>query len=116
MFKADRIRLQHMLDAAREAMASLHGRRRSDLDQDVIWALGLIKSVEMIGEAASRISAETQGMYPEVPWGAIVAMRNRLVHVYFDIDLDQVWNTLTQDLPILAAQLDRILQEDRDNV
>ena len=109
MLKADRIRLQHMLDAANEAMASVRGRTRSDLDRDRIWALGLVKCVEIIGEAAARTGQETRDLYPQIPWIQIVAMRNRLIHVYFDIDLDQVWKAVTEDIPHLAAELRNIL-------
>lgn len=70
--------------------------------------LALMKSVEMIGEAASRVSQATQRTNPSVPWAQIVGMRNRLVHVYFDIDLDVLWQTVTGDLPLLIAQLEPI--------
>ena len=98
-----------MLDAAREAMNSVKGRTRADLDKDHIWTLGLVKCVEIIGEAAARVSKELRNKYPEIPWTQIVAMRNRLVHVYFDIDADQVWLAVTEDLPVLAAQLEKIM-------
>jgi uncharacterized protein with HEPN domain len=107
--KDDRIRLQHMGDAAREAINSVQGRTRADLDKDSIWMLGLVKCVEIIGEAAARVSKEIQCKYATIPWTQIVAMRNRLVHVYFDIDADQVWLTVTQDLPILLTQIESIL-------
>ncbi len=109
MQRDDQIRLRHMLDAAREAMQSAQDRSRSDLDSDRIWALGVVKCVEIIGEAAAQVSAETRSQRPQIPWRAIIAMRNRLVHAYFDIDLDQVWQTLTDDLPGLAAELEEML-------
>ncbi len=102
-----------MLDAAREATASVQGRIRQDLDHDRIWALGLIKCIEIIGEAAARLSPETSSQFPQIPWTQIVAMRNRLVHAYFDLDLDQVWNTVSQDLPPLIASLEFILRSER---
>ena len=68
-----------------------------------------MKSVEIIGEAASRVSEECQRRSPDIPWAEIVAMRNRLVHVYFDIDLDRVWETVTDDLPELMARIDEAL-------
>jgi uncharacterized protein with HEPN domain len=101
-----------MLDAATEAMKSASGRTRSDLDADLVWALGLVKCVEIIGEAAARIGKETKERSPQIPWAQIVAMRNRLVHLYFDIDLDQVWNAVTEDLPALATQLQKMLETD----
>jgi len=112
MPKSDRTRLRHMLDAATEAMKSASGRTRGDLDADLVWALGLVKCVEIIGEAAARIGKETKERNPQVPWAQIVAMRNRLVHLYFDIDLEQVWNAVTEDLPPLVIQLQEMLEKD----
>ena len=114
MPRDDQIRLRHMVDAGREAMSSVQGRARADLARDRIWTLGLVKCVEIIGEAAAHIRKDTQDKYPQIPWPQIIAMRNRLVHAYFDIDLDQVWKAVTQDLPPLIAELERILQSQRD--
>ncbi len=100
-----------MLDAAGEAAGFISGRARSDLEQDRMLTLALVKSVEIIGEAASRISPELQARHPEVPWGHIVGMRHRLVHAYFTVDLDVLWDTVTLDLPPLRADLGRILAE-----
>ncbi len=99
-----------MLDAAREAMKSAAGRGRSDLDKDYVWTLGLVKCVEIIGEAAAHVGNDTRESFPKIPWLQIVAMRNRLVHVYFDIDLDEVWKAVTEDLPPLVMELDKILE------
>jgi uncharacterized protein with HEPN domain len=75
----------------------------SDVAGDRVLTLALIKCIEIIGEAASRVSHETQAAHPEIPWPDIVGMRNRLIHVYFDIDLDRVHDTITSDLPPLIA-------------
>jgi len=74
--------------------------------------LGLVKCVEIIGEAAARIGEETKERNPQIPWAQIVAMRNRLVHLYFDIDLDQVWNAVTEDSPARVTQLKELLEVD----
>jgi uncharacterized protein with HEPN domain len=71
--------------------------------------LSIVKSVEIIGEAASKVSSEGREASPEIPWADIAAMRNRLIHVYFDIDLDRVWDTTTDDLPPLIAALESVL-------
>lgn len=109
MRKDDRIRLRHMLDAAREAVSFSQNRTRSDLNTDRMLVLSLVKCVEIIGEAASRVTKECQRQSPEIPWPSIIAMRNRLIHAYFDIDLDRVWDTITDDLPPLIAALEDIL-------
>jgi uncharacterized protein with HEPN domain len=64
-----------------------------------------------MGEAACQVTPETRGLLPQFPWPSIVAMRHRLVHAYFDIDLDLVWATITQDLPPMVALLEHCLPE-----
>jgi uncharacterized protein with HEPN domain len=110
MDSKDRIRIQHMIDAAVEAVESAALRNREDLEKDHIWALGLIKCIEIVGEAAARVSHETYNAYTEIPWPFIVGMRNRLIHGYFDVDFDQVWSTIQTDLPALISQLKSILR------
>jgi uncharacterized protein with HEPN domain len=106
--KADAVRIRHMLDAAQEAVSFADGHARSDLDNNRMLVLSLVKSVEILGEAATKISAETRARYPTIPWASIVAMRNRLIHGYFDINLDIVWATVTDDLPGLIELLETI--------
>jgi uncharacterized protein with HEPN domain len=110
MRKDDRIRLQHMLDAGRDARAFAEGRTRSDLDGNRMLVLSLVKSLEILGEAAARVSQGCRDSAPDVPWAAIVGMRNRLIHGYYDVDLDRVWDTIHDDLPPLVASLERFLR------
>ncbi|HEY4723641.1 MAG TPA: HepT-like ribonuclease domain-containing protein [Anaerolineales bacterium] len=109
MQEDDLIRLRHMLDAAREATAFAKGRSRSDLDNDRMLLLSLTKDIEIIGEAASKLSQETHDTNSSIPWASIIAMRNRLIHAYFDIDPDRVWDTVKDDLPPLVAELEKII-------
>ncbi len=109
MPKSDSVRLRHMLDAAKEAQSFMKGKGRGDLDANRMLVLSILRLVEIIGEAASQVSKELQEKHPEIPWGLIVAMRNRLVHAYFDVDLDRVWSTTQDDLPTLIAQLEKIV-------
>jgi uncharacterized protein with HEPN domain len=106
MFRNDAIRLQHMLDATREAIAFACGRTRTDLDRDRMLVLSLVKDIEIIGEAAFQISLGTRDQLPDVPWDDIVGMRHRLVHAYFDINLDILWRTVQDDLPPLLQVLE----------
>ena len=95
-----------MLDAAREAVSFTRGRARADLDDDRQLVLALVKDVEIVGEAANAVDEATRAELPHIPWQEIVAMRNRLVHAYFEINLDIVWQTVRQDLPMLIAELE----------
>ncbi|MDI6751707.1 MAG: DUF86 domain-containing protein [bacterium] len=113
MQKDDIIRIQHMLDAARESILFCQNKRRGDLDSDRMLALSLIKSIEIIGEAATKVSGTTRDKYPEVPWTIIVTMRHRLIHGYFDIDLDRVWDTIRNDLPLLIIALEKIVCQEK---
>ncbi|MDO8550948.1 MAG: DUF86 domain-containing protein [Ignavibacteria bacterium] len=110
MLHSDRTRIQHMIDAAKEAVSFAVGKTRSDLDNDRMLVLSVIKEIEIIGEAASKISKEMFEEYPDIPWTDIVGMRNHLVHGYFEVDLDLVWNTLQEDLPLLINLLSELIK------
>jgi len=110
----DRIRLQHMLDACREALRFVGDRTRADLANDRMLSFAVVRALEILGEAASRVTAETRESCPALPWSSIVGMRNRLIHGYFDIDLDRVWDTVMLDLPALENQLGLVLKEHAD--
>jgi uncharacterized protein with HEPN domain len=104
----DQARLSHMIEAARMALGFAANRSRQDLAKDQQLALALVKCIEIIGEAAARVSEGTRQQYPKIPWQAIVGMRNRLIHGYFSIDLDRVWSTVTVNIPDLVALLEPI--------
>jgi uncharacterized protein with HEPN domain len=70
--------------------------------------LALMRLIEIVGEAASRVSPMVQSAHTDIAWAAIVGMRNRLVHAYFAVDLDRVWETVTIYIPVLIAQLEKI--------
>ncbi len=111
MNESDIIRLRHMLDAAREALSFIAGRSSEDLSRDRMLVLALVKEIEIIGEAASRISDESRKALPRIPWPKIIAMRNRLIHAYADVDLSIVWDTLTGALPELLRELEIVLAD-----
>ena len=98
-----------MLDHAREAIAMTSGKMRADLDADRQLNLALVRLLEIIGEAAARTSDEERERYSEIPWPEIVSLRNRLIHGYDSVDFDILWNIITQDLPPLIKQLERIV-------
>ena len=105
----DLIRLQHMMDYAREALQLVLGKSRNDLDSDRLLGLALIRLMEMIGEAANRVSPEYKSCYASIPWSQIIGLRNRLIHGYDDVDMDILWEILNQDLPGLVSELERII-------
>lgn len=113
MQQADILRVRHMLEAAREALAFARGHSRPDLGHNRMLALALTRLVEIIGEAAGKISQGTRFQHPQIPWIDIVGMRNRLVHGYFEVDLDRLWDTIADDFPAPAADLERILPAEK---
>jgi uncharacterized protein with HEPN domain len=109
MQQDDRIRIQHVLDSALDAQSFIDERIQDDLNQDRMLVLALVKAIEINGEAASRISEETCERYPAIPWMSIISTRNRLVHAYYDIDLNILWDTVWEELPPLVEDLQKIL-------
>lgn len=108
----DRTRLRHILEHAGYAAEFLKGRKRRDLDTDVQLLLALVRALEIVGEAATQLSPTFKQRYPDLPWAQLAGMRNRLVHAYFDINRDIVWNAATVELPPLAASMRAILEEE----
>jgi uncharacterized protein with HEPN domain len=100
-----------MVDAIREALSFVRGKERSELDSNRMLALALVQLLEVIGEAASGISDEFRDAHSPIPWKSIIGMRHRLIHGYFDVDLDIVWQTVHTDLPPLLRQLDGLVSK-----
>ncbi len=102
---ADRIRLEHMIQAARSAVSFMQGRSRSELDTNELLARGVVHAIQEIGEAASRVSESGRARVPGVPWTKIVGMRHRLVHVYWGINLNLVYEVVVSDLPAFITAI-----------
>lgn len=101
----DQWRISHMIEAAEQAPACVAGRNRADLDSDLMLRMALTRAVEIVGEAAAQVSEAGRQEVPDVRWPAIVGMRNRLVHAYFSINANILWDTVQRDLPPLVRQL-----------
>lgn len=101
--------LLDMLESARDAVAFAEGLEYRDFVEDRRSQLAILKAVEIVGEAASRVSADTRSAHPAIPWREITGMRNRLVHAYFGIDLRQVWDTVRDDIPSLINELEPLV-------
>ncbi|MEW6030199.1 MAG: DUF86 domain-containing protein [Chloroflexota bacterium] len=108
----DLVYVGHMLDMARRGVEALKSRTRAEYDGDDILRLGLTHIVQVIGEAARKVSPEFQQVHPEIPWRKIVGMRHRIVHDYMRVDEDVLWQVVTNDLPALLPLLERIAPED----
>ena len=107
----DEVRLRHMLDYALTARRFVEGRTRSDLTNDELLRLGLTRAIEVIGEAAAKVSKALREAHPDVPWQNIINTRHRLIHGYDAVDLSLLWRIISEDLPPLILQLEHILKE-----
>ena len=105
MRNEDQVRLEHMIEAAESAIQFISGRGRTDLETDRMLLFAVVRAIEIVGEAASRITDETCAADPAIPWHAIVGMRNRLIHAYFEVNPQIVWETVTVELPALLPML-----------
>ena len=101
----DRVRLLHMLEHAREAIRLVEGRTRPDLATERVLSLALVRLLEIVGEAAAKVSPEARTRFPTIPWSEIVSLRNRLIHGYDSVDFDILWHIIERDLPALVHEL-----------
>lgn len=104
----DPVRIKHILDATQTALGFVANRQRPDLDDDSMLAFAVVRALSVVGEAATHVTEEFRATYPQIPWESMIDMRNWLIHAYFDVDLDIVWHTLTQELPLLITELEKI--------
>lgn len=96
-----------MLDHAREAVKMAEGKNRTALRNNRMLELALIRLIEIVGEAAGKVSSDGKAWFDGVPWPQIIAMRNRLIHGYDAIDIDVLWDTVENDLPDLISKLEK---------
>ena len=94
-----------MLRAAEAAERFVSGMSRAVFGDEEKTQFAVARALEIIGEAASRLSEDERALYPQIPWQRIVGMRTFLAHEYFRVDLDTVWNVVTNQLPSLIEQL-----------
>ena len=107
--KNDRVYIQHMIDNSNKAINFIKDINRKDFDNDEKLRLALTHLLQIIGEAARRISPEFRSNHPQIPWKEIVGMRSKVVHDYLNVDEDIVWQTIKNDLPPLVLELEKML-------
>jgi len=107
--RSDRERLYDIFEAI-EKIEQYKSEHKLVFESDELLQIWIVHYLQIIGEAASRISHEMREQYPEIPWGKIIGTRHVLVHGYFDIDLDLVWAAVDVDLPVLKTQIRGILE------
>ena len=111
MKRSESVYLQHILDAIARIESYVDGVDESDFYATPLLQDGVIRQLEIIGEAVRRLSDHLRASYPETPWHDIAGMRDKLIHDYFGVDLETVWLTAHDDLPQLKGEVRRILEE-----
>ncbi len=107
----DRVYLGQMLDSAREALTYVDGIDFADFAGDQMRQRAVIYVIQVIGEAARRVSADRRRSLLDIPWPKVISMRHKLVHDYTDINIDEVWRTANRDLPPLIEALELALTD-----
>ncbi len=111
MKRDESIFLHYILDAITRTEGYLQDVDEAIFKQDTLIQDGVIRQIEIIGEAAKRLSDDLRLQYNQIPWEDIVGMRNKLIHDYFGVDIEKVWLTAKEDLPTLKTAVEKILAE-----
>jgi uncharacterized protein with HEPN domain len=109
--KSDIVYLQHMYDATVRIASYLGNTQADEFYSDLMLQDAIVRQLQIIGEATRTLSSEFKQKHPEIPWTQIIGMRNRIIHEYFRVDLEIVWEVIYTDLPIIAKQLTTILND-----
>ncbi|MBI5016371.1 MAG: DUF86 domain-containing protein [Deltaproteobacteria bacterium] len=109
MKKDDTVFLNHVLAAIRQIRTYLGGLDFQAFFENRLVQDAVVRQLEVIGEASRNLSEELRAAHPDVPWGQIIGMRNRLTHAYFEVDLGVVWDVAEEDLPELKQSVEAIL-------
>ena len=111
MVDKDLVRIQHMLDSKNAILSFIKEKNRESLDTDRLLSSGVLRELEIIGEAAGRVSQQTKDRFSELPWKQMIGMRNRLIHAYFDVDHDVIWKTVKEIPPSFSSILQKIISD-----
>ncbi|GBE54558.1 hypothetical protein BMS3Bbin15_00715 [archaeon BMS3Bbin15] len=109
--KRNSVYLQHIIDAIQAIEKFIKDISRDQFLEDDMVKSAVIRKIEIIGEAVKNISEEMKRNYPEIPWKNIAGMRDKLIHGYFGVDEERVWEVTQKDLPLLKEQISEIIKE-----
>jgi uncharacterized protein with HEPN domain len=109
MAHPDHVYVRHILDAVLRIKEYLQGIEEDEFYRNYLVQDGVIRQLEIIGEASKQISQETRRKHSSIPWKDMAGMRDKLIHDYFGVDVEQVWVTASNDIPILEIEIVEVL-------
>lgn len=108
--KSDRLFIYDIANCCHKIQSFVANRSKDDFEKDVMLQDALVRNLEIIGEASKNLSSELRDSAPNINWRDIMRMRDKIVHHYFRIDLDIVWQTVAEDIPQLTPKIEAILE------
>ena len=109
MHRDESVYLRHILDAVVRIDTYPIDVSEDNFRQNTLLQDGVIRQIEIIGEATKRLTSDLRGRYPQIPWEDIASMRDKIIHDYFGVDFEKVWLTATEDIPVLKREIAQIL-------
>lgn len=110
MQKDDPVYLKHILDAIAKIEEYTERIEYEDFTEQTLVQDGVIRQIEIMGEATKRLSTDFRKEHSDIPWKDIAGMRDKLIHDYFGVDIDTVWDTIVMDIPSLKEQIEKIMK------
>jgi len=101
-------RIIHIKECIEKILRATHSTTREDLENDEVLFAALVRWIEIIGEATKYVPDEIVSAFPQIPWKEMAGMRDIVVHDYDDVAIDEIWNVVQKDIPLLKAELDKI--------
>jgi uncharacterized protein with HEPN domain len=110
--RAERAFLEDILEATRRARIYVAGMSYEQFLSDIKTQDAVVRTLEIVGEATKRLTPELRARHPTIPWRSMASMRDKLIHDYFGVNLDIVWQIILDDLPLIASYIEQILTKE----